>query len=474
MDVSAVCGIAQSDVIEGNDKLKERRSCAVHEEGWGSQFALILQSFMPFQAAYSCETSGRQESQGSEMPLLDNMPSALQALSRYASWESILAVLKEQRSLVGPQIPNNEAFEEFSEALQKSILPGYQNALPSHQVHSAFERIDDHGGIPDQGTSPLYSAGDKVFDDGPSADWGMHAASDVFAHEGELEVKGTLASGVRAYYGLRYIVEEATDAQLAMVLKKDGDAIGSYSQLLDALGRAVLKDQSLKDKSVFTGSKQHIENVELEWSVIGVDGRGETMNNSNNSTGDLGDAKGDLHLNFSIGHEGHAGEGLYAVGHLQAIYSDEMNPVFDEKLINLHRALEEIADRVRVLLSERRSEVEVRLKPPELGKMVVNVAMTNGTLAVRITVESHAVKDFIQAHVQELKMLLAQEGYALVDIDVNMDQGYQQPQHGGVGNGWDFGNPVSRKTKVSVSGMQQSAVRPSAYYHGYHSFDCLA
>lgn len=474
MDMGAICGIAQGGVVKESDKLKERRSCAVQEEGIGDQFALILQSFMPLQTACSWETSGRQEGQGSGIPLLESMPSALQDLSCHASWKPISAVLKGEGSLLGPQMPDNEAFQEFSEAFQKLILPGGQNALPSHQVHSVFERIDGVGGIPDQGTSPLHSAGDRVSDgtttDESSTDWGMHAASDIFAHEGKLEVKGMLASGVRAYDGLQYIAEEATDAQLAMGLKKDSDAIGSYSQL-DVLESVALKSQSLKNKSVSAGLKQHIENVELESSIIGVDGMDEAMHNSADG---LGDAKGEPHLNFSASHEGHAWGRLYAAGQLQPVYSDEMNPVFDEKLINLHQALAEIADRVRVLLSARRSEMEVRLKPPELGKMVVNVAMENGTLAVRITVESNFVKDFIQAHVQELKMLLAQEGYALVDIDVNIGQSYQQPQHDGVGNGWRFENPVSRKTKASVLGIQQGIVRLNAYYHEYHSFDCLA
>lgn len=454
MEMALIQGVLQSSV-----KSKEKRSCAVPDEGCSGEFGLVLQSLMPLQVAYIGGASGTQ---GSEVPSSENLPSTNQVLLKATA-----TVLKVPICLLGCQALGDAASHEFAEALQERIFPDDQTAPSLKQVYPMFEEVDGTGDVPDQDVSRLLHSANgteklKVFYGAKAQGQGLNVVYGMPAGDAKSAVKESQALGTSAYDDPLYIAEAVADIKDGMALKKDDDVKSSGLDSLESIA------------SRYQGSsinvKTTVERVNAGPLASCVDAIQQGMHDDVAALDNVQDGS---HFDLNDNQEGYTLERLYSVGQPLRMLNDEMSTVSGERPLNLHEALVEIADRVRVLLSCKRSEMEVSLKPPELGKMVVKVAMENGTLAVRITVESNAVKDFIQAHAQELKALLAQEGYNLADIDVNIGQGYQQPQRDDVGNGWRFENPIPRRARAGMAEIQHSTIRSAAYYDGHHRFDCL-
>ncbi|MGR5066242.1 flagellar hook-length control protein FliK [Photobacterium sp. DNB22_13_2] len=118
--------------------------------------------------------------------------------------------------------------------------------------------------------------------------------------------------------------------------------------------------------------------------------------------------------------------------------------------LSKEQAGEQLADRVQVMMSKNLKHVDIRLDPPELGKLQIKLSMNNDQASVQITVANQQSRDLVEQAMPRLRELLQQQGLQLAQSTVQQDSsrqfagGSQQqangqpgssPQHGSQGSG---------------------------------------
>ncbi|KHT61529.1 hypothetical protein RJ45_21660 [Photobacterium gaetbulicola] len=126
-------------------------------------------------------------------------------------------------------------------------------------------------------------------------------------------------------------------------------------------------------------------------------------------------------------------------------------------LLSKEQAGEQLADRVQMMMSKNLKHVDIRLDPPELGKLQIKLSMNNDQASVQITVANQQSRDLVEQAMPRLRELLQQQGLQLAQSTVQQDssrqfaggspqhngQPGQQSQHGQQGNGPAAGHEMA-------------------------------
>lgn len=111
-------------------------------------------------------------------------------------------------------------------------------------------------------------------------------------------------------------------------------------------------------------------------------------------------------------------------------------------------ASDQVAERVQMMMSKNLKNVDIRLDPPELGRMQIRMNMNGDQATVHFTVNNHQARDVIEQSMPRLREMLAQQGVQLSDTSVQQQNSGQQQsryaagENGGSGQGnssQDFG-----------------------------------
>ena len=116
---------------------------------------------------------------------------------------------------------------------------------------------------------------------------------------------------------------------------------------------------------------------------------------------------------------------------------------------------EDLSQRILWLSSHNLRSAEIRLDPPELGPLQVQVQHHRDGTSVHFTTSSAAVKDVVEANLPRLRELLEGSGLSLVDVNVA-----QQQQRGAPGQREAFDSSASTSRGLLAT-LQQSEVTPS-------------
>ncbi|WEM41617.1 flagellar hook-length control protein FliK [Photobacterium sp. DA100] len=120
-------------------------------------------------------------------------------------------------------------------------------------------------------------------------------------------------------------------------------------------------------------------------------------------------------------------------------------------LLSKEQAGEQLADRVQMMMSKNLKHVDIRLDPPELGKLQIKLSMNNDQASVQITVANQQSRDLVEQAMPRLRELLQQQGLQLAQSTVQQDssrspqhnsQPGQQHPHGQQGNGQVAGHEM--------------------------------
>ncbi|GAL33190.1 flagellar hook-length control protein FliK [Vibrio maritimus] len=126
-------------------------------------------------------------------------------------------------------------------------------------------------------------------------------------------------------------------------------------------------------------------------------------------------------------------------------------------------ASDQVAERVQMMMSKNLKHVDIRLDPPELGRMQIRMSLNNDSATVHFTVQNQQTRDMVDQAMPRLREMLSQQGIQLADTSVQQ-QGQQQrhASHGsgssGSGNGTSNGgsdvDSVENGTSVDVAVKQ--------------------
>ncbi|WGV99540.1 flagellar hook-length control protein FliK [Vibrio sp. YMD68] len=91
---------------------------------------------------------------------------------------------------------------------------------------------------------------------------------------------------------------------------------------------------------------------------------------------------------------------------------------------------EQVAERVQMMMSKNLKNIDIRLDPPELGRMQIRMNMNGDNTAVHFTVTNQQARDVIEQSMPRLREMLAQQGVQLGDTSVQQqNSGQQQGQY---------------------------------------------
>ncbi|MCF9444448.1 flagellar hook-length control protein FliK [Vibrio parahaemolyticus] len=89
-------------------------------------------------------------------------------------------------------------------------------------------------------------------------------------------------------------------------------------------------------------------------------------------------------------------------------------------------ANEQVAEKVQMMMSKNLKNLDIRLDPPELGRMQIRMTMNNDLANVHFTVTNPQARDIIEQTLPRLREMLAQQGVQLADSSVQQQSSGQQ------------------------------------------------
>ncbi|EPQ8523512.1 flagellar hook-length control protein FliK [Vibrio vulnificus] len=116
-------------------------------------------------------------------------------------------------------------------------------------------------------------------------------------------------------------------------------------------------------------------------------------------------------------------------------------------------ANEQVAEKVQMMMSKNLKQLDIRLDPPELGRMQIRMTMNNDIANVHFTVTNPQARDIIEQTLPRLREMLAQQGMQLADSSVQQQaSGQQQRQYSADGQG--NGQQSSRFTSSNEENLE--------------------
>ncbi|MDA8233842.1 MAG: flagellar hook-length control protein FliK [Clostridia bacterium] len=90
------------------------------------------------------------------------------------------------------------------------------------------------------------------------------------------------------------------------------------------------------------------------------------------------------------------------------------------------QVFQQIMQKVHLLVRGEHAEMNLQLKPDNLGKLNMQVVVENGVITARFAAESIQVKELIEANLTNLKQTLTNQGLKVDQITVSVSQGGEQ------------------------------------------------
>ncbi len=92
--------------------------------------------------------------------------------------------------------------------------------------------------------------------------------------------------------------------------------------------------------------------------------------------------------------------------------------------INTEYILKQIAEGAKLSLTDKsKGEMVIDLKPPNLGKISMQVLIDKNAVTAKITTQNTDIKDIIEANINQLKDSLSQQGIQVDSLMVSVDNG---------------------------------------------------
>lgn len=117
------------------------------------------------------------------------------------------------------------------------------------------------------------------------------------------------------------------------------------------------------------------------------------------------------------------------------------------KLFNIDKndLLNQIVSKVKVDVSSKSTQIQIKLKPETLGEMSVKLSMDDGIITAKAVVQDHQVKQLIESNMAQLKDSLEKQGISIAGFEVSVgdDSNFQRQ----FGNSWS-----NKKRKIDRIG----------------------
>ena len=193
--------------------------------------------------------------------------------------------------------------------------------------------------------------------------------------------------------------------------------------------------QNLIQESLNTGQQQPMMNTNpamlSEKALLGTGVTGRAI-------GNLGKLIEESDTNISSVQQ--AGQGSHQVSASQV--SLQRTDSVNSANIQLTRdfAGEQVAEKVQMMMSKNLKNIDIRLDPPELGRLQIRMQVTGEGTSVHFTVSNPQARDAIEHTMPRLREMLAQQGVQLGESSVQQQaSGQQRGQYSDKAQGSELG-----------------------------------
>ncbi|MGX1924462.1 flagellar hook-length control protein FliK [Vibrio sp. NH-7] len=122
--------------------------------------------------------------------------------------------------------------------------------------------------------------------------------------------------------------------------------------------------------------------------------------------------------------------------------------------LNREIASDQVAERVQMMMSKNLKNIDIRLDPPELGRMQIRMNMNGDGATVHFTVANQQARDALEQSMPRLREMLAQQGVQLGDTSVQQQSsGQQQNRYAASGQG-QGGQPSSNQAGLGEENLE--------------------
>lgn len=97
--------------------------------------------------------------------------------------------------------------------------------------------------------------------------------------------------------------------------------------------------------------------------------------------------------------------------------------------------VDDMAQRVQMMMSKNLKQIDIRLDPPELGRLHIRMNMHGDGASVQFTVASNQARDALEHSMPRLREMLSQQGVQLGDTSVQQQNSGQQQRYASGGGG---------------------------------------
>ncbi len=128
----------------------------------------------------------------------------------------------------------------------------------------------------------------------------------------------------------------------------------------------------------------------------------------------------------------HASQRTFQTGLQQALGAQGLRAEAQPPLnMQQSEAQQAVADKVQVMLSNNLKQIDIRLDPPELGRMQIKLNLNQDQASVQFTVSSSQAREIVEQTMPRLREMLNQQGLQLAQGNVQQDtSGRGQSQQG--------------------------------------------
>ncbi|MFC5078261.1 Flagellar hook-length control protein [Vibrio thalassae] len=124
----------------------------------------------------------------------------------------------------------------------------------------------------------------------------------------------------------------------------------------------------------------------------------------------------------------HAATGATA-NQLRAEQSQPPTNVQSPLMLTKDNASDQVAERVQMMMAKNLKHVDIRLDPPDLGRMQIRMSLNNDSATVHFTVQNQHTRDMVDQAMPRLREMLSQQGIQLADSSVQQQSQGQQQRH---------------------------------------------
>ncbi|MDD9154774.1 flagellar hook-length control protein FliK [Aliivibrio sp. S4TY2] len=142
----------------------------------------------------------------------------------------------------------------------------------------------------------------------------------------------------------------------------------------------------------------------------------------------------------------------------QVTAAQKMDPAMAPLNIRQEQVSDEVAERINMMMAKNLKHVDIRLDPPEMGRMHIRLNMGADSAGVQFTVSNQQARDAIEQSLPRLREMFAQQGIQLADTSVQQQNSgessqyaYQKEESSRQGSGFNEEFSEEKEINVQVS-----------------------